>query len=136
MAPKSDKKHDKTLLIIDNGKQRHNLPSRLRMTGYKVELVTSGFHGLNMLEQGHFDAVIIKNHPEDMPSFEITGLVRTKWNSMEMPVIFMQDREFQDTINMHLELGVNVCLLSNVNFAELLKLIESFPKKKSKAAPA
>lgn len=131
--PTKEKEHSGTILIIDCGKQRHNLPSRLRMTGYTVELVSSGFHGLNMLEAANFDLVIIKNHPEDMPSFEVTGLIRTNWNSLQMPIIFMQDREFQDTINMHQEMGVNNCLLSNVNFAELLKLIESFPKNKTAA---
>jgi DNA-binding response OmpR family regulator len=125
-----DKTPEKSILIIDAGKQRHNLPSRLRMTGFTVELVSSGFHGLNMLEGANFDLVIVKNHPEDMPSFEVTGLIRTKWNSLQMPIIFMQDREFQDTINMHREMGVNICVLSNVNFAELLKLINSFPKAK------
>lgn len=134
MAPKNQ--YNKNILLIDNGKQRHNLSSRLRMTGYKVELVTSGFHGLNMLEEADFDLVLIKNHPEDMPSFEVTGLIRTKWNPVEMPVIFMQDREFQDTIDMHRDMGVNICLLSNVNFAELLKLIQSFPKKKTTSASA
>ena len=131
MAPK-EKEHTGNILIIDSGKQRHNLPSRQRMTGYYVELVSGGFHGLHMLESAHFDLVIVKNNPEDMPSFEVTGLIRTKWNPLQMPVIFMQDNEIEETVTMQTEMGVNSCLLSNVNFAELLKIIEKFPKIKSR----
>lgn len=132
MAPKNQ--YDRSLLLIDNGKQRHNLSSRLRMTGFRVEMVTSGFHALQMLEDADFEIVIIKNHPDDMPSFEVTGLIRTRWDASELPVVFMQDREYQQTIDMHREMGVNVCLLSSVNFADLLKLLASFPKRKKSSA--
>ena len=117
-------KYDKNILLIDNSKQRHNLSSRLRMTGHKVELVTSGFHGLHMLEEHEFDVVIIKNHPEDMPSFEVTGLVRTKWDETAIKIIFMQDKNYVDTKKMHLEMGVTEVVESSINFADLLKLIE------------
>lgn len=122
-------KYDKNILLIDNGKQRHNLSSRLRMTGHRVELVTSGFHGIHMLEEDHFDVVIIKNHPEDMPSFEVTGLIRTKWDENQMKVIFMQDRDFVDTKQMHHDMGVTEVVLSDINFGELLKKIEGKPAK-------
>ncbi len=72
------------LLVDQNPTRRNNLSSRLRMLGYTIEIASSGFQALHLLEDSNFNKynqkryrlVLVLDDSEDMPGREIMLLMR------------------------------------------------------------
>lgn len=74
-----------TILLVDqNPTRRNNLSSRLRMMGYTIEIASSGFQAIHLLEdtqtnqynKKRYRLILILGDSEDMPGREILLLMR------------------------------------------------------------
>ncbi len=110
----TDDKHfteqDFNIIIADeNTTYRNQLASRLRLMGFYVEFSTGGFHLLNMLEKETktYHLVIIHNNMHDMSAFEITGLIRTFKNKLDLPLLFLSRTTTPEELKELVQFGIN-----------------------------
>lgn len=101
---------DFNIIIADeNTTYRNQLASRLRLMGFYVEFATGGFHLLNMLEKETktYHLVIIHNNMLDMSAFEVTGLIRTFKNKLELPLLYLSRTVTPDELKEMIQFGIN-----------------------------
>jgi PleD family two-component response regulator len=81
------------LLATENLSFQNNLSGALRMQGFKVEVATSGFHMLHMLENQDaalkVDLIILNENMRDMAAPELVSLIRVNQSKKELPIIFI-----------------------------------------------
>ncbi|MGB0454286.1 MAG: hypothetical protein ACPGJV_11300 [Bacteriovoracaceae bacterium] len=122
----------KSLILVDQSRQRNNLSSRLRMSQFKVELALGGFHALNLIENGEFDVVLIKNDQEDMSAKELVGLIRTRWDEKKLPSVVLMKNLTEEENAEIIDFGANFCFEASTDYIDVLKTLQTLVDEKVK----
>lgn len=131
-------KKKNTLLLVDpNQQRRNNLSTRFRLQGYDVELATSGFHCIHLVEdakdrQKTYSLVLIVENMDDMPGREIIQLTRDI-NPLKdkYPILYMSSEKDPEEVLEFMNLGVNDFIVLTDNFKAILdKALKLAPLKK------
>lgn len=132
------KKDKASILILDQkANRRDTLASRFRLQGYVVEIASSPFQALSMLEGEFFDTFLIIGKTYEMPTFEVISLTRNIFNKNELQIIYSDPRPKEDDILEYSKVGMSHFLVWNEKiFAPLITKIETFkpnPMRKAKS---
>ena len=122
------KKDKASILILDQkANRRDTLASRFRLQGYVVEIASSPFQALSMLETDLFDTFLIIGQTYEMPTFEVISLSRNLFDKKELQIIYSDPRPKEEDILTYSKLGMSHFLVwSDKIFAPLLNKIEEF----------
>ena len=121
-----------SILLVDQDAERRNQSSsRLRGSGYKVELGTGGFHTVHLAEKNEYHMVLLRDDMEDMSGLEIVNLIRTTFTKEKLPILVLSRLSNQDDIIETILNGANDLLVYTNNYNDLLKKIETFSGKLS-----
>jgi len=128
---------NKTILISDKDvTRRNNTASRLRVSGYEVELATGGFHVCHLIEKAQFFCVIIFDNQHDMSGLEILSLSRTVHDKSELPIIYIAKTSDKGLVMEAFENGLNEFITFTPQFynsiLEKLKKFEVLHTKNAK----
>lgn len=112
----------KILIADENVIFRNNLASRLRLQGFTVEFVSSGFHLLHTLEQmKEYGLVIIDEDMLDMSAQEMISLVRLNKKKSELPILFISPNKNEHEIAEMISSGANDYIIKSSNIQPILE---------------
>jgi PleD family two-component response regulator len=121
-----------TILITDNDSNRkNNTASRLRVSGYDVELATGGFHVIHLIEKHEFLCLIIFEDQHDMSGLEVLSLARTRLDKTTLPIIYVSKTSDKTLVMDAFEHGLNDFVTYSPQFYNgILEKIQKYQSKK------
>jgi DNA-binding response OmpR family regulator len=136
MIVTADEKNFKIIIASENFNFRNILASKLRLEGFIVEFVTGGFHLLHSLENHkNVDMVILNEDMPDMPSHEVTSMLRTMKSKSELPIVFISKNGSEEEICDLILTGANEYIIQTANFQPIVeRALKYFHLKKPHAA--
>ena len=115
------------ILLIDSDATRSDQSiSRLRSSGFTVQLSTKGFQTLNLVENNTYKLAIIVEDLTDMSGQEILMHIRATHSKEEMPIISIHSTKNQEELIDFFTFGANDFLANSNDFGKLFKKISSF----------
>lgn len=121
----------KIFVVSQPGKVIDGICSRLRTKGIGIELCTSGFQAISIIEKKVsreellYDLLIIFGDSEDMPAREILNLTRLNVDNKKLPIFVMDKASDTDTIIQLRNEGADEYL---VDFNDFSKILEKLSK--------
>ncbi len=112
----------KVLIASETINFRNILSAKLRLESFDVELATSGFHLLHLLEKfSNYRMLIINEDMHDMSAQEMIALVRLSKSKLELPILFIsKSSDEKDIYNLVLT-GANEYIVQTPNFNPILE---------------
>jgi len=108
----------KILIVEDELKTGEYLRQGLREAGFNADLVHNGVDGLRLAQEEDYDLVILDVMLPRMDGWQVLTNMRRR--GLEMPVLFLTEKDqVQDRVK-GLELGADDYLVKPFSFAELL----------------
>ena len=95
------------LYIDDNLRQRKNLNYVLKNNGFHVHLADGGWHGLHLLEQEEYEAVLVSKDIKDMLGREVVLLIRNKHPKDTLPIVMIAKEKTKEEVLESVDSGVN-----------------------------
>jgi len=111
---------DRILVVDDNEANRGLLARRLRNKGYVVETVESGKRALAMVEQEHFDLLLLDVMMPEISGFDVLKTLRESRSVSDLPIIMATALDASEDIVKALKLGANDYVTKPLDFAVVL----------------
>ncbi len=121
----------KVLLIDDEAEFASTLAERLILRGFAATVATEGISALSMLEQEHFDIVLLDMMLPGMRGTDILARIRKK--SKELPVILLTGHASSQSGMVGMQEGANSYLIKPIDIEELLEIMHELLKGKNNA---
>jgi two-component system, sensor histidine kinase and response regulator len=112
-------KEMRVLVIDDDPVYRETARMFLMMFGRKVTVAENGSAGLNQLQHGDFDIIIVDMEMPDMTGLEVIGRLRLMERHAQVPVIMVTSRDDAMAIDRAYELGASSFVVKPVNWTLL-----------------
>jgi len=110
------------LVVEDEKKAAEYLQKGLGESGYQVEVALEGLDARHLLEEEHFDLVILDVMLPGMDGWQLIKLIRQQGDT---PVLFLTARDSVEDRVKGLELGADDYLVKPFSYAELLARVRS-----------
>ena len=117
----------KSILMIGvKSSSRDSLASRLRLSGPNVEIASSGFHAMAMLEDpsNTFDYCLLYKSLGDLSTKELILNILTIESINSPDILVMQDFNTKDEIEEITNSGARAVFATEIPFSDLIKKIE------------
>lgn len=125
----SDPSETQIFFLEKDIKTRHQVSSRLRMQGFKVEAPTSGMHALSLIEENPCHIVLLTGEMSDMTALEMASLIKDKFLT-DVKILFYYKEDSKFLIDELQLADIDGALPQDKNFNLLVeKLKELGPKK-------
>lgn len=123
-----DEKQFKILIAAEDAQFKNSLASSLRVQNFIVELDSSGFHLLHVLEKNNgLSLLVIYEDLGDMSSEELISLIRLKKNKNELPILYITKSEAtKDQICDMLAIGANEYIVRGPNFTPVIEKMKIY----------
>ncbi len=114
------------ILIVDDIPQNIQIVGEiLKSNGYYIAFAQSGKTALSLIEQNHFDLILLDVMMPEMSGYEVIQRIKSKEKTKSIPVIFLTARsEAEDTIH-GFRLGAVDYITKPFNSAELLARVKT-----------
>jgi diguanylate cyclase (GGDEF)-like protein len=114
------------LLIVDDiAENRNILARRFAKRGHEIVESDNGLAALDLIEQQHFDLVLLDIMMPGIDGIEVLKRIRVKHSLDSLPVIMVTGKAFGNDIVGALELGANDYLVKPVDFAVAFARVQS-----------
>ena len=125
-APVAVPSSEPTILVVDdNGMNREVLLRRLEREGYRVITADSGSQALELIQQAHFDLVLLDVMMPEMNGLEVLGILRAAFSLIELPVIMVTARDQSEDVVTALQMGANDYLSKPLNYPIVFARIQT-----------
>ena len=115
------------LLVEDNPANQKLATYVLQDRGHVVEVAENGRDALGLLEQQHYDVILMDVQMPGMNGLETTAAIRGRENGIRrVPIIAMTAHVMQGDRESCLAAGMDGYLSKPINGQELIRLVESF----------
>ena len=128
------KKNKNLLLLVDeNPTRRNNLSSRLRMLGYGIEICSSGFQAIHLLEETllnkesnkNYRLILVLDDSEDMSGREIMLLMRELVkDKAKLPILIGHPDDDPENILKIIKEGANDYIVDVKNDGKIITKIK------------
>jgi DNA-binding response OmpR family regulator len=95
------------LAVDDNATARKTLELRLHSKGYQVDTAADGYEALELIEQNHYDVVLLDRKMPEFSGIEMLRELRNRHSVSELPVIMLTSTENSEAIVEALQVGAN-----------------------------
>lgn len=95
------------LAVDDNATARKTLELRLHSKGYRVDTAANGHEALELIEQNHYDVVLLDRKMPEFSGIDTLRELRTRHSVSELPIIMLTSTENSDAIVEALQAGAN-----------------------------
>ena len=119
------------LLVEDEANIRDVVKLNLELEGFEVVTVDNGKDALKIVNQQHFDLLMLDVMLPDVDGFQICEQVRL--TNMDVPIIFLTAKETAADRVMGLKKGADDYLTKPFNLEELLLRVNNLIKRSSKS---
>lgn len=113
----------KILIVEDEPKTGTFLRQGLNEAGFSADLATDGHTGLNLMQDGDYDLIILDVMLPKLDGWQILTSLRRQ--GLDMPVLFLTARDQTEDRIKGLELGADDYLIKPFSFAELLARVRT-----------
>ncbi|MDW7690511.1 PAS domain S-box protein [Flammeovirgaceae bacterium SG7u.111] len=120
-----DYKGFQILLVEDNRINRFFASTILEQKSFKVETAENGKIGIEMLEKGDFDIVLMDIQMPIMNGIEATQIIRNKLK-MEVPIIALTANAYQKDLENYKKVGMNDYVVKPFEEHTLLEKIDDY----------
>jgi DNA-binding response OmpR family regulator len=107
---------DRLLVVDDDAYNRDMLSRRLYRRGYEVTVAVDGNEALALIEEKHFDLVLLDNMMPGLSGLDLLRLLRATYNPTDLPVIMVTAQSESDNIVQALKAGANDYVEKPVDF--------------------
>jgi len=121
--------HTKVLLVEDTPVNQALGRSILRKAGYQVSLAKDGIEALEMLEQDHYNLVLMDMQMPRMDGLEATRHIRAlerQRNGLHIPVVALTANALDSDRQRCLEVGMDAFLAKPFKIEEVIELVSRF----------
>jgi two-component system alkaline phosphatase synthesis response regulator PhoP len=122
----SQKKHS-ILLVEDEENLQEALKLNLELEGYEVSVCADGLAALKMLEQEHFDLMVLDVMLPELDGISVCESVRLQKN--DIPILILSAKNSSADRVLGLKMGADDYLTKPFNLEELLLRVEKLIKK-------
>src|SRR6266404_4741193 len=116
---------DAVLVVDDNELNREGLSRLLQGQGYAVTVGKDGNQALQLLEQEHFDLVLLDIMMAGINGLDVLKSLRLRHSATELPVIMTTARGQSEDIVEALKLGANDYVTKPIDFPVLLARMQT-----------
>ena len=114
------------LLVVDDCAENRDLLSRrLKRQGYQVAVAEHGREALEMIEQAHFDLVLLDQMMPGISGLDLLRLVRATRTPVDLPVIMVTAVDDSETVVEALNRGANDYVTKPLDFPIALARIRA-----------
>ena len=114
------------LLVVDDIQMNRNLMTQqLLRNGYAVETADCGPAALQLIEQQHFDLILLDIRMPEMDGLEVLRRIRENYTSLALPVIMVTAEDLEESIIEALQIGANDYLVKPLNLSVALARIQA-----------
>ncbi|MEM7582284.1 MAG: protein kinase [Acidobacteriota bacterium] len=115
-----------TLLVVDDNQDNRDLISRrLHRAGYTVLVAENGPEGLELIQQGGVDLVILDVMMPGLSGIEVLQLVRKNHTASELPIIMATAKNQSEDMVEALSHGANDYVTKPLDFPVVLARVEA-----------
>jgi diguanylate cyclase (GGDEF)-like protein/PAS domain S-box-containing protein len=111
------------LIVDDNEMNRDMLARRLERKGYKVSMAASAHDLMDRIKADSIELVLLDIEMPEISGMEALEKIRSKYSSIELPVIMATARNQSEDIVKALNVGANDYLTKPIDFAVALARI-------------
>jgi diguanylate cyclase (GGDEF)-like protein/PAS domain S-box-containing protein len=116
---------ERLLVVDDDAYNRDLLSRRLIRRGYDVACAADGREALTLIEQEHFDLVLLDNMMPGLSGLDLLRLLRATYTETDLPVIMVTAQSESDNIVQALKAGANDYVIKPVDFPVAAARIQS-----------
>ena len=123
-----EEKQRLSILLAEDNKINQKVAARLiEKRGHKVEIANDGAEALTLLEQGHFDLILMDIQMPTLDGLEATARIREneKETGVHIPIIGLTAHAMKGDKERFLEAGMDGYVPKPINAKELFEVIES-----------
>ena len=113
------------LIVHNNPEDKAQLKKLLGKSPVEIEISSSGFQCLHLLEKESFHLLIVIENMQDMPGHEIIGLIRSIKTQKELPILYMAKNLDKDGLMEMINLGVTEYRAYSNKFEGLPEIVHS-----------
>ena len=111
----------KILLVEDNPINQELALELLQDYGIRVQVADNGLEALNMLQQEHFDGVLMDCQMPVMDGYTATRIIRTMAEFKDLPIIAMTANVMKGDLERELQAGMNDHITKPIDVDEMFK---------------
>jgi signal transduction histidine kinase/ligand-binding sensor domain-containing protein/CheY-like chemotaxis protein len=117
----------RVLLAEDNAINQRLATRLLERRGHNVSVIGTGREAMAMLEQAHFDVVLMDVQMPDMDGLQATALIREREGRLGLhtPIIALTAHTMKGDRERCLEAGMDAYITKPVNAVELIAVVEA-----------
>jgi diguanylate cyclase (GGDEF)-like protein/PAS domain S-box-containing protein len=116
---------ERLLVVDDDAYNRDMLSRRLIRRGYDVACAADGREALSLIEQEHFDLVLLDNMMPGLSGLDLLRLLRATYTETDLPVIMVTAQSESENIVQALKAGANDYVVKPVDFPVAAARIQS-----------
>ncbi len=115
-----------TVLVVDDNQDNRDLISRrLQRAGYTVLIAENGPEGLDLVQQGGVDLVILDVMMPGLSGIDVLQIVRKNYSTAELPIIMATAKNQSEDMVEALSHGANDYVTKPLDFPVVLARIEA-----------
>lgn len=127
VTPRSPNQPTKAQILVvdDEPVNRLVLEQYLRLEGYGVDLAQGGAEALRLLDEKHFDLILLDVMMPEMSGFEVCQKLRSRHSINELPILFLTAKSQVDALVEGFDAGGNDYLPKPVDQTELVARVRT-----------
>lgn len=114
------------LVVEDNITNQLVAKTLLSKLGFSVSLANNGVEALQLVQQQHFDLILMDLHMPEMDGLEATRRIRQQARFQNLPILAMTAAAMPSDREACLEAGMNAYLSKPINRQELIAALEHY----------
>jgi class 3 adenylate cyclase len=115
----------RVLVVDDNEMNRDMLSRRLGAGGFPVETAEDGSSALRLLDEEHFDIVLLDVMMPGLSGIDVLQRIRERSSESDLPVIMVTARDAAEDVVEALRAGANDYVTKPLDFAVVLARVET-----------
>jgi CheY-like chemotaxis protein len=116
--------HGEVLVVDDVAENRNLLCRYFGARGFQIAQADCGLAALNMIEQRHFDVVLLDIIMPEIDGIEVLKRIRASHTRADLPVIMVSGQSARNDFKLALELGANDYITKPIDLAAALAKLQ------------
>ena len=125
-AGKPKPKRSPKVMVVDDGRANRELLARILLQrGFDVVEAQGGVQALELIEEQHFDLMLLDIMMPDLSGTDVLRRVRQSRSEIDLPIIMVSAGKEAEDVVRSLDLGANDYIAKPVNLAIMLARIQT-----------